>query len=296
MIDTISVSFEISKDDVREKMFDKTIFVKAETQQICEKIFLNKTFNYNVGYDCIGKETFDSLKVVGSISKALKGDNIKNYRYVKNDIERFKEIVEDETQVKLGELKKIGRFDVGINTSLNTQKVIENIVNVNSRMHERLYDSTLLLRNGQRQFCIYDKAIEQKVKNLQVCRFEARLFKTKNLAKVGVRTIEDCFDFQKQKDIFINELNRNFKMDWLVEKNKKLTSLTDVVNLNALENIIRKFCNLDNYRKYLINECGIHRNNVSQHIARLRKYVYLLDGKEFANIKEEIDKAIEELN
>lgn len=293
MLDTISLTYNISDEDLEnaKKFFDYSVTRIGDS--VYEKYFLNHTFNY----DIIERENdiakFNELKITGSVAKALRGDNINNYTYNLSDLANMTQIIEDETHTKLKHLNFINRIDVGINTELDTMKVINSVQNVNSRVKARLYDSSLLLRNTQRQFIIYDKAEEQKKKDLTVCRFEARLFKNKNCRK-SFKDIEDVFDFEKQLSTFNNELNRNFKFERM-NTVKNEANLTDVRYIYELREALREHKTLQNYRKYLINKMNINRTSVYRHIKKLSQYLYDIEKENFENINDAIEEEIRKL-
>ena len=293
MLDSVSLTFQV-KEKINTDDWDKMIFVRA-TGEYNEVRSIRKRFTYTYkNADCIGNVLFkNSLKVVGSVAKALRGDNINNYRV--NDIDKFIQIIEEDVNCKVSHLMKIGRVDVGINTGLNTRSVISSIINVNARLKERLYDSTLLLHNKQRQFCIYDKAKEQNRKDKQVCRFESRVFKTKNLYKFNISTIEDVFDISKQKYMFLNQLNKNFNFEVIVSSMNEDVTIKDIKNVFALKAILKEFKTLSNYRDYLIKDRKFNRNNASAHIRVLKKYLYVLEKETFIDVRNEIDKELKKL-
>jgi hypothetical protein len=56
------------------------------------------------------------------------------------------------------------------------------------------YASSITVKNGSGQVCLYDKTIESKLSTPGVIRLEVRLFKCANISKHGIRTYADLRD------------------------------------------------------------------------------------------------------
>jgi hypothetical protein len=56
------------------------------------------------------------------------------------------------------------------------------------------YASSITVKNGSGQVCLYDKSIEAKLGTPGVVRLEVRLFKSANISKHGIRTYADLRD------------------------------------------------------------------------------------------------------
>jgi hypothetical protein len=56
------------------------------------------------------------------------------------------------------------------------------------------YASSITVKNGSGQVCLYDKTVESKLSTPGVIRLEVRLFKSANISKHGIRTYADLRD------------------------------------------------------------------------------------------------------
>ncbi len=333
MVDSISFSYRIS-DKIKNKLknnFDEQIIKSkrmikdnetGESKSLYEvfdlpekkdityvKYFKNESFNYTL-VDSNDLVPFPTLKITGSIPKQLKGDNIRNYIYNKNDVSYFYEIINSEVNTELSDndLTYISRCDIGVNIpNVPTTTIINSLKNISpSRMDVHLFDYSIRFGNKTRSLRIYDKvkeALEKekdiKIKNTLsgkiVSRIESQLVRNRNIDKFDIRTVADVMDFKKQKALFYDTYSKIIKTNKIRDlcKLDNDLKLNEVSKIMEIENAISKFGNLESYRKYLLNE-GFKPSAVSQHISKLRgleqyaqKDVILsIDEK----IKDELDK------